>query len=753
MPQSDKTDFADLARPFTGGAMQLELMVPDIHCAGCIARIESTLHAHPAVTAARVNMSSKRVTVSWRADQASANELASRIEALGFSVQPVEAGHSSEDQDKARGRELLSAMAVAGFAAGNIMLLSVSVWSGAPDATRVLFHWLSALIAIPAVAYAGRPFFRSAWSALKARSLNMDVPISLAVILACGMSFYETAQGGQHTYFDAAVMLLFFLLVGRYLDHQMRARAHSALSQLKSLTAKSAQVVQPDGTRLDTPIADIAQGMIVFVGPGTHIPVDGVILHGSSDIDVSAMTGESIPQPVFKGATVHEGTINLTGELEIQVSASCGETLLASIVAMMEQAETTKARYVRLADTAARIYAPLVHGIAALTFFGWLWASNGDWHLALLTAIAVLIITCPCALGLAVPVVQTVATGVLFRNGILLKDGAALERLAQIDTVVFDKTGTLTLGRPQLVSPTVIDIDQLAVAAGLAVHSNHPLSRAITALAAQRNIAAASIDEIVEHPGAGLRGLYQGTPVRLGSRTWCTTGPEDSDASSDQLEICLKVGNAKVHAFHFEDELRADAKDVVADLQRRNFPVALVSGDRPQAVAHVARKLGIANHLAPWSPEAKASYVSGLNNSGRKVLMVGDGLNDAPALSSAHASMAPSSATDAGRTAADLVFLGERLRPILIAHDVAKRARRLVMQNFSLALAYNLIAVPLAVCGYASPLVAAIAMSSSSVLVTANALRLRLHTDPVPKVRATGSPEGVAHHDTNRSAA
>ncbi len=753
MPQSGEVDFADLARPGPGGAMQLELMVPEIHCAGCIARIESTLRAHPAVTAARVNMSSKRVTLSWLADQATANEFAARIEALGFSIQPVEAGGSSEDHDKARGRELLSAMAIAGFAAGNIMLLSVSVWSGAPDATRALFHWLSALIAIPAVAYAGRPFFRSAWAALKARSLNMDMPISLAVVLACGMSFYETARGGQHTYFDAAVMLLFFLLVGRYLDHQMRARAHSALSQLKSLTAKSALVVQPGGTRLNTPIADITTGMTVFVGPDTQVPVDGVILSGSSDIDVSAMTGESIPQPVFEGATVHEGTINLTGELDIQVSASYGDTLLASIVAMMEQAETTKARYVRLADIAARIYAPMVHGIAALTFFGWLWASNGDWHLALVTAIAVLIITCPCALGLAVPVVQTVATGVLFRNGILLKDGAALERLAQVDTVVFDKTGTLTLGRPQLVPPAVMDIDQLAIAAGLALHSNHPLSRAITALAAQRNIPAAPIDEVVEQPGAGLHGSYRNTPVRLGSRTWCTSEPAKCHAPPHQLEICLKVGNAKVHTFRFEDELRSDAKDVVADLQRRNLPVALVSGDRPHAVAHVARTLGIANHLAPWSTEAKASYVTGLNNSGRKVLMVGDGLNDAPALASAHASMAPSSATDAGRTAADLVFLGDRLTPILIAHDVAKRARRLVMQNFSLALGYNLIAVPLAVCGYASPLVAAVAMSSSSLLVTANALRLRLHAGPAGKLSNTGPAAAVAPHDTSRSAA
>lgn len=724
--RSGRFDFTVYARAKDDGLHQLELTVPDIHCAGCIARIERALGEYPGVAAARVNMSSKRVRVSWDPQRADANDLAHLVEAQGFAVHPYEAGGASVAGRKARGRELLLAMAVAGFAAANVMLLSVSVWSGAGDATRAMFHWISALIAMPAVLFSGRVFFRSAWSALKARTLNMDVPISLAVVLACGMSLYETLHNGPHAYFDAAVMLLFFLLIGRYLDHLMRDRAHSALNQLVSLAAPAAMVEAADGTLTSTDIADIDPGMRVVVEPGDVMPVDGIVVQGKSDVDTSAMTGESVPVSVAPGDQVLEGTGNITGQITVRVTSAGTDTLLASITCMMEQAEASKAHYVRLADMAARVYAPVVHLVALATFCGWLWASGGDWHFALLTAIAVLIITCPCALGLAVPVVQTVASGVLFRNSILLKDGSALERMAQIDAVVFDKTGTLTRGEPKLVSPAVIDTERLAIAAGLAMHSRHPLSRAVAALAAARGIDPADVGNVCEEPGLGLEGTHEGTCVRLGKRSWCLPGEAAPDAGEGQLELLLRDGSGEPLVLCFEDAIRDDAGEVVAELTRRGLPPTLLSGDRPGAVARVAEALGITESLAEWTPEKKAAYVARRGNSGRKVLMVGDGLNDAPALASAHASMAPSTAADAGRTAADMVFLRDRLESVLVAIDTAKRARRLVMQNFALAAGYNLIAVPLAIAGYATPLVAAIAMSLSSVLVTANALRLRL---------------------------
>ncbi len=726
-----EADYALWAHETAPGRMHLDLLVDGMHCAGCIKRVEGALQACDGVINARVNMSTKRVSVDWHDGEAEPGALAQVVAGLGFDVRPFDTERGLDAGDRERGRELLLALGVAGFAAGNVMLLSVSVWSGADDATRALFHWLSALIAMPAVVYAGRPFFRSALAALKSGSLNMDVPISLAVILACGMSLYETMLHREEAYFDAAVMLLFFLLVGRYLDHMMRARANSAVAGLLSLTAKGATVIDGDGGHHYRPIGEIETGMIVAVAPGDRVAVDGTVTRGSSDLDISMLTGESAPQTVTAGDTVHEGTLNLTGDLAIRVTARPGATLLSDIITMMEAAERNKAGYVRLADAAAKVYAPLVHGLAALAFAGWFWIT-GDWHFALFTAVAVLIITCPCALGLAVPVVQVVAGGVLFRNGIMIKDGSALERLAVIDTVVFDKTGTLTLGRPRLVSPAVLDVGMLAMSAGLAAESNHPLSRAIMTLAAERGVTPVAVDDVREHTGSGLEGTVDGTPVRLGNRAWCglTADADGSAAGPAQLELCLRIGSQKPAVLRFEDALRADAADVVSKLKAQGFRVEMLSGDRLETVSHVAEQLGIEDYRAQWSPQSKAAHISALRAAGKKVLVVGDGLNDAPALAAGYASMAPSSASDTGRMAADFVFLGDALRPVLLAHDISRRSRRLVLQNFGLAATYNTIAIPLAVMGFASPLVAAIAMSSSSLLVIGNALRLRLGTKP-----------------------
>lgn len=710
------------------GGRHLDLLVPGIHCAGCIGRIEKALAALPGVTLGRVNLSTRRVAVEWRADETDAEAVVGCITALGYQVQPFDPdmlGAASEDAQKT---ELLRALAVAGFAAGNIMLLSVSVWSGAEDATRDLFHWISALIALPTVIFAGRPFYRSAVAALRHGRLNMDVPISLAVILAAGMSLHETIVRGEEAYFDASVTLLFFLLVGRYLDHMMRARARSAVAQLMALNATGATVVAADGSQSFMPASRLQPGMTVAVAAGQRVPADGEIVEGATSLDRSLVTGETMPEEVAAGDTVHAGVLNLTGPVLIRVSAAGESTFLAEVIRLMETAETGKTRYVRIADRAAALYAPLVHIVAGLTFLGWLVATGGDWHTALFVAISVLIITCPCALGLAVPVVQVVASGVLFRNGVMVKDGAALERLAAVDTVVFDKTGTLTLGRPELVGPAAVDASCLAVAAGLARMSRHPLSVALFEAAQSRGIRPADVAGVEEHAGAGLTAQWHGDTVRLGSRLWC--GLEDSDGDRDdgedgRLELCLRIGGRPATVFTFEDAMRPDAGPVVEALKAEGHRIEILSGDRPSAVRAVARRLGVAQYKARWTPQDKVAYVQSLAAAGRKVLMVGDGINDAPALAAGHASMAPASASDIGRTAADLVFTGLSLAPVLAARDMARRALRVVHENFALAVLYNLIAVPIAVLGHASPLVAAVAMSSSSLVVTANALRLR----------------------------
>ena len=424
-----------------------QLSVPDMHCAGCMGKVEKTLSALDDVDLARVNLSTRRVRIVWKNNTLTPENLIEALAGSGFAAQTIDDVDDFEaGQDKVA-RTLLRSLAVAGFAAANVMLLSVAVWAGAGNATRDLFHWISALIALPAIVYAGQPFFRSAWAALSHRRMNMDVPISLAVILAGAMSLFETMAGSEQVYFDAAVTLLFFLLAGRFLDHMMRARARGSAMQLLKLAPKTALREDAHAQRTRVPVASLEVGMKVVVLPGSVVPVDGRVLTGTSELDRSIITGESLPELVQELDFVQSGVMNLTAPFILEVTAVGDDSFLASVIRLMEAAEQHKSAYVRIADKLAAIYAPFVHIAALLTFLGWLWFTQGDWHQALIVAISVLIITCPCALGLAVPVVQVVANGVLFSRGILVKDGAALEKLSAIDTIVLDKTGTVTTGK------------------------------------------------------------------------------------------------------------------------------------------------------------------------------------------------------------------------------------------------------------------------------------------------------------------
>jgi len=704
------------SRPVGDGIRQTDLSVPGMHCGGCIQAVERALNALPGVEAARVNLSSRRATIRWHEDAAPPPFVAT-LRDIGYDAHLFDPGAEGKDNTLS---ELLRALAVAGFAASNIMLLSVSVWAGADPTTRDLFHGISALIALPALAYSGRVFFRSAWSALKHGRTNMDVPISIGVIMAFGLSLYETLHHGAHAYFDASVTLLFFLLIGRTLDHLMRERARTAVKGLAQLAARGALVAQPDGSNVYLPVNDIQIGMTVLLAAGERVPVDGRVTSGQSDIDRSLLTGESAPVQVAPGALLQAGTLNLTGPLTLIATAVARDSFLAEMMRLMETAEAGRSAYRRIADRASRLYAPVVHAAALLTMIGWLIAT-GDLHRAVTIAIAVLIITCPCALGLAVPMVQVMAARRLFERGMLLKDGGALERLAEIDTVVFDKTGTLTLGQPRLLHPESIDADALGIAAAMATHSRHPYSRALAAAGA---VIASPLDAgaVAEIPGAGLEACIGAHVYRLGRASWALSQP-DGDAV-DNANVVLSRDGQPVARFAFEDRLRDGARTAIADLAARGFVIEVLSGDRDDAVRRIADDLG-ARHLSEVSPAGKVTRISDIEASGHRVLMVGDGLNDAPALAAAHASMAPASAADVGRNAADLVFLHQSLRAVPEAIGLARNAARLVQQNLALAIGYNVIAVPIAVSGYVTPLIAAVAMSSSSLIVIANALRLR----------------------------
>ncbi len=713
------------ARDVGDGCRELTLSVPGMHCAACISTIEKGLKEIAALEEARVNFTLKQVRVRWCAPDFDPDVVLEKIAALGYEARPFDPQAAGFAADDAQGRELLRALAVAGFAAANIMMLSVSVWAGADPATRDFFHWMSALIALPAIAFAGRPFFRSAWAALSQARMNMDVPISLAVLTAAFMSLYQTVSSQQHAYFDASVSLLFFLLIGRYLDHRMRARARSAVTQLMALSANGATVLGEGGARRFLPLSSLEPGMVVLVAPGERVPVDGLVEEGRSDVDMSLITGETTPERIAPGEKVYAGATNLTGPLKVRLLAAGEDTFLAEMIRLMAAAEKSRSAYVALADRLARYYSPVVHVLAGITLAGWLYATSFDWPTSIMVAITVLIITCPCALGLAVPAVQVVAAGTLFRSGVMVKEGDALERLAEVDTVVFDKTGTLTLGDLRMVEAGPVSTESLAVAAGLASGSHHPMSRALLAAVRERGIAPAVVVDVREHPGRGLSGLWRGREVRLGALEWCGVAEEEV-SRPDMPHLALAVEGRRPAVFAFADRLRPQAREVVDMLRAAGLRVELLSGDREGPVRAVARELGIARWRAGWTPQEKLAYVEGLGKAGAKVLMVGDGINDAPALAAGHVSMAPSTASDIGRTAAQFVFLSESLLAVWQSWVVARRARRLMLQNFALSIIYNVIAVPVAMLGYATPLFAAVAMSGSSIIVVGNALRLSL---------------------------
>ena len=750
---AEALDLSLFAQPGADGTLGMDLAVEGIACGACIARIESAMKLLPGVTEARLNFTNRRLHVAWSDGAIEPAQILQTLESIGYHGHPFRPLRA-EQEEAAEMRRLTRSLAVAAFAAMNIMLLSVSVWSGnATDITpetRDFFHWASALIALPAAAYAGRPFFLSAWRALRTRSLNMDVPISLGVTLALGMSVVETAHHARDAYYDSAIMLLLFLLVGRTLDHAMRRKTRAVAGNLAALKAETAHRFTGDEL-VSVPVAALHAGDRLLVKPGERVPADGVVLSGVSEIDDSLITGETARRKAEAGATLYAGSMNYSGALTLRVTAADRATLLDEIERLLEKAASAKSHTMRLADRAARFYAPLVHATAALTFAGW-WLAGASVHDAVVTAIAVLIITCPCALALAIPTVQVVASGALFRVGVILNAGDAIERLGEADTVIFDKTGTLTLPEPRVVNAATLDPDALQMAARLALSSRHPLAVAL----AREGASHIPYDGATEEPGQGVRVMIDGVEARLGSAEFCGLAPTvprnpfvpaqagtqsgrsrvgeplpwvPASAGTNgglpgESHICFAYGG-RTATFAISQKLRPDAVEVIKALAARGLDLHILSGDRNDAVRPVAETLGIANWRGELKPADKIAFIETLKRQGRRVLMVGDGLNDAPALAAAHVSLSPIAAADVTQAHADAVFLGERLAPVKDAIVVARRARALMKENLWLAAIYNAVAVPIAIAGAVTPLIAALAMSGSSMAVTLNALRAR----------------------------
>src|SRR4051794_3645039 len=624
-------DFSHYVRTAGEGVQHIDLAVEGVHCAGCMAKIERGLSAIPDVTLARVNLTDRRVALEWKAGTLDPGRFIDRLEELGYKAHPYET-ESAEASEVAESRFLLRCLGVAAFATMNVMMLSIPVWSGnvsdmLPE-QRDFFHWLSALIALPAAAYAGQPFFRSAWRALSARTTNMDVPISIGVTLALGMSVVETINHAEHAYFDAAIMLLTFLLVGRFLDQNMRRRTRAVAGNLAALKAETlAKFVGPDEIS-QVPVAAIYPGDIVLLRPGERCAVDGTVIEGRSEIDQSLITCETLYVTAEQGTAVYAGSMNISGTLRVRVSAASEATLLAEITRLLDNALQARSRYMRLADRASRLYAPVVHATALITILGWVIAGAG-WHDAIVTGVAVLIITCPCALGLAIPTVQTVASGAMFKAGVLLNSGDAIERLAEADHVIFDKTGTLTLPDLEVMNAADIPADILELAGRLALSSHHPVAAAV----AQASDARSPIVGAVEEAGQGVRAVVDGIEIRLGRPSFCGAETLVSDVTNLDPEasvVAFSKGSEKF-ILSVRQGLRPDAQAVIAALKARNIGIEILSGDREPAVIAAAHALGISEWRAGGAPGGKNARVGGLEERGLKGPVGGGGLKDRPA--------------------------------------------------------------------------------------------------------------------------
>ena len=708
-------DLEAFVRRDDAGKGRLELLVSGARCAGCISKIEKAVRALPGVEGARLNLTTGKLAVELQATSTNPDRVVEVVEGLGYRACLFDPTEAAAAQDR-EGRDLAIALGVAGFGAGNVMMFTVPAWAGLfgqelNASTLTVMYWMAAIVATPCALFAGRPFFRSAWASLRRGKANMDVPISIGVILTLIVSFSETILGGKHAYFDAAVTLLFLLLIGRYLDHRLRANARSAARDLLALQSPVAMRLE-GGVEHGVPVAEVRVGDRLVVAPGDRVPVDGRVEAGVSELDNALITGETAVAPVGIGSALHAGALNLTGRLVIAVTARSEDSTLAAIARLMEAGAQSRSAYVRLADKAAALYVPVVHTAALVTFFGG-WALGLGPREALLRAAAVLIVTCPCALGLAVPAVQIAASSRLFRKGVLVKSGAALERLAEVDHVVFDKTGVLTEGQPRLIdAPRHL----IAMAAPLARASRHPLARALATEAGIGLVA----DDCVETPGQGVEGVIDGRRARLGRAAF--VGVRADGARETELWFGF-VDDVKIR-FTFEDQPRPDAAATVATLRRMGLGVEILSGDLDEPVGRIARDVGLGDSWrAGLTPFEKADVIDRLKAEGRKVLMVGDGLNDAAALARAHASMAPGAAVDAAQNAADLVFTGQGLGAVTQAIVVARTARRRALENFGFSALYNLVAAPAAMFGLINPFIAALAMSGSSIVVLLNAIR------------------------------
>lgn len=720
-------DRADVQQPFVQHEGELSttcLLIEGVSCAACGWLIEKHLRGLNGVAEASLNLSNHRLYVRWNASQVPLSRLLEALRRIGYAAHPYQPDQAAEQLAR-ENRRALRQLGVAGLLWFQVMMATMATWpefnldlSAGMDK---ILRWVSLILTTPIVFYSSVDFFRGAWRDLRTRHLTMDVSVSLAIGGAYAAGIWSTLTGQGELYFDAAGMFALFLLAGRFLERRARERTAAATAQLVNLLPPSCLRLDDQGHGERILLRELSPGDRVLVPPGNLLPADGRIVAGQSSVDESLLTGEYLPQPRAPGDAVTAGTLNVEGPLTIEVQALGDDTRLSAIVRLLERAQADKPRLAELADRVAQWFLLAVLGVAALVGLIW-WQIDPD--RAFWVVLALLVATCPCALSLATPTALTAATGSLHRFGLLLTRGHVLEGLNGIDTVIFDKTGTLTEGRLALsaVHPLrELDGDAcLALAAALENRSEHPIARAF----GRAPQAAERVDGI---PGQGLEGVVQDRLLRIGQPAFVAAlnGQPAPPIPGEQGQwLLLGDRQGPLAWLVLDDRLREDAPALLDACRARGWRTLLLSGDSSPMVAEVARQLGIDDARGGLTPDAKLGVLRQLHAEGRRVLMLGDGVNDVPVLAGADISVAMGSATDLAKTSADAVLLSNRLETLVQAFALARRTRRIIIENLTWAGLYNGLILPFAALGWVTPLWAAIGMSLSSLLVVLNALRL-----------------------------
>lgn len=695
------------------GHTSLHCILDGIHCGACAIKIESHISKLSGVVSVRADATSRRLKLVWRPEEISSTKILEQINQLGFTAQPFEK-ELLEQQEQS----LLIPLAIAGFGTMNIMVFSFAVWSGLisdmGEGSRQFLHWISAFIAIPVIGYSAYPFYVPAYETIMAQRLTMDTPISLAIFITLFASLYETFNSADHVYYDAAVSLVFFLLIGRALDQMLRRRSSQASENLRSLGHVLTQRFNSMGELEYVPSEKLKPNDLIFVPLGERVGADGILESKISEVDESIISGETLPRRLRNNDAVISGSIITGAAATIRVTAVDENTRLSAMAALIDDALSYKGKAQTLADKFSQGYGPLVIGFSLLGFVFWFFILKASFTDALLISVAVLVVTCPCAAGLATPAVMVRAVNHLLKQGVLVKSGDALERLADVNFIAIDKTGTLTTAKFEL--DDSMDKEALEIAASMAANSHHPLAKAL-----QNAYRATPLAGVREYIGEGL---LAPDGSRLGSASF-TQAEINCPHETSQPRLWLSRPGKPLHKFSFRDHEKSDAKMFITHLKQRLLDVVVLSGDKDEIVCDLASRLGIDNFKSQLTPESKLAFIKQRQNEGDVVLMLGDGLNDAPALSLADVSIAPATATDISQSSADLILIKSDLIPIITALDTSKKACALIQQNLIFAAIYNIVTVPIALAGGLTPLIAAILMSSSSILVMLNAQRLK----------------------------